>query len=361
MPEIDVTVVVPCYNTANYLDQCLASIEKNTMAALEILVINDGSTDDSLAIMRSHEQLDSRVRVIDKPNQGYGATVNRGFDEARGTYVAIVEPDDYLDPGMYDALFSLARKKGFPDIVKSSYWRLVMSGTPKERRLHCWYYKRIKPKTQPFTLLQAPRLIQYHPSIWSALYRRDFLEAHSIRLHEEPGAGWVDNPFLMDTMLSARTIVYTDKAFYCYREDLASASSAKRTTVLSLTRWNDMADIVDAHQVADFEILHAFYVVGFNYVAHAVSAGALKNEDELKLIKRVFERMDPAVVEKMDDISPERLELYSQLTARPLPSVSKASYLRARAADFIYAVRTNGIGFACSLIGVYFSRFEQGE
>ena len=98
--RLEVSVIVPCFNTAQYLDQCLKSIEADDLASLEVIVLNDGSTDNSLEIMRHHERLDSRIRVIDKANQGYGATVNRGIEESRGAYIAIVEPDDYLKPGM---------------------------------------------------------------------------------------------------------------------------------------------------------------------------------------------------------------------------------------------------------------------
>ena len=100
--RIKVSVIVPCFNTAQFLDQCLTSIEADDFTSLEVIVLNDGSTDNSLEIMRRHEKKDSRIRVIDKPNQGYGATVNRGIEESRGAYIAIVEPDrrikvEYLD------------------------------------------------------------------------------------------------------------------------------------------------------------------------------------------------------------------------------------------------------------------------
>lgn len=68
--RIEVSVIVPCFNTAQYLDQCLTSIEADDLASLEVIVLNDGSTDNSLEIMKRHEKNDSRIRVIDKPNQG---------------------------------------------------------------------------------------------------------------------------------------------------------------------------------------------------------------------------------------------------------------------------------------------------
>lgn len=89
--RVDVSVIVPCYNTERYLDATLVSAEQNDRCNLEIIVLNDGSTDGSLAIMQAHAARDSRVRVIDKQNEGYGTSVNRGIKEARGTYVAILE------------------------------------------------------------------------------------------------------------------------------------------------------------------------------------------------------------------------------------------------------------------------------
>ena len=118
---VDVSVVLPIYNAEKYLDQALSSIEVNSRVSLEIICVNDGSTDSSLTIMLDHAAHDPRIRVIDKPNQGYGASVNRGFSEARGTYLAIVEPDDYLDGPMYDDLFEFAELQSFMDMPLKNY------------------------------------------------------------------------------------------------------------------------------------------------------------------------------------------------------------------------------------------------
>ena len=168
---MDVSVIIPIYNVEEYLDQCLTSVEQNDVISMEIICVNDGSTDGSLAIMREHEERDPRVRVIDKENQGYGASVNRGIAESTGEYVAIVEPDDFVKPHMYDRLIAFARSfDEKPDVVKSAYWRIQDPDTPDELFCRNTYYKRIHVKKQPFTLKDAPRLIQHHPSIWTALY-----------------------------------------------------------------------------------------------------------------------------------------------------------------------------------------------
>ena len=354
---IDVSVIVPCYNTERFLDEALSSAEQNGRCRLEIIVLNDGSTDGSLDIMRAHEARDARVRVIDKPNQGYGASVNRGFSEARGTYVAILEPDDWVKPHMYDDLFAYATTfDELPDIVKSPYWRVWMPTTPRERLLHCSYYQRIDPPQQPFTLSECPRIVQHHPSIWSALYLREFLERIPIRMKEVPGAGWVDNPFLFQTMAQARSIVYRDVPYYCYREDLPGSSSAMRVLELSIERWNDMADVVDEVCPEDFGIRKALTVIGFRYAGEAIGRGALEDENLRGMMAQMFARMDPEAIASLENVSPQLRRLAFELAGRDVPPISGMGYMRGLVEEFAYSISTNGIGFAVARTGVYLER-----
>ena len=359
---IDVSVIVPCYNTERFLDEALTSAEQNSLARIEILVLNDGSTDGSLAIMQEHARRDRRIRVIDKYNQGYGTTINRGIEEARGTYVAILEPDDWVKPHMYDDLFAFAQTFAkLPDIVKSPYWRVWMPTTSHERLLHCSYYQRIDPPQQPFTLSECPRIVQHHPSIWSALYLREFLNRVPIRMREVPGAGWVDNPFLFETMCQARTIVYRDVPYYCYREDLPGSSSATRVLALSIERWNDMADVVDRVCPGDFGIRRALTVISFRYAGEAIGRGALEDEQLHAMMAAMFRRMDPAAILSLDNVSPQLRRLAFELAGRQVPRISGLGYARGLAEEFAYSIATNGLGFAVVRTGVYLERRKRQD
>ncbi|WP_070640479.1 glycosyltransferase [Olsenella sp. HMSC062G07] len=356
---VDVSVVVPCYNTERYLDQALASAEQNDRVSLEIIVLNDGSTDGSLDVMRRHEGRDARVRVIDKPNQGYGATVNRGFAEARGTYLAILEPDDWVEPHMYDDLFDFARSfclKTPPDVVKSPYWRIWMPGTPDERRLNCAYFRRIRPSRQPFTLGDCPRLVQHHPSIWSALYRAGFIRDRSIRFKEVPGAGWVDNPFWYETLCQAETIVYLDTPYYCYREDLPGSSSATRDLALSFDRWQDMCDVCDRLGVTDEGVRRALAVVGFRYAGEAMAQGALEDADLRARMGAIFSRMDAETILSLDNVAPRLRELAFRLSGREVPRVAALGYARGLVREFSHSLGINGVGFALAQTRRYLRR-----
>lgn len=350
---MDVSVIIPVYNVEEYLDQCLLSVEDNDEVALEIICVNDGSTDGSLAIMRDHAARDGRVRIIDKENEGYGASVNRGIAASSGTYVAIMEPDDFAKPHMYDRLFAFASSFGeLPDVVKSAYWRIQDPDTPEELFCRNTFYRRVKPPRQPFTLREAPVLIQYHPSIWTALYLRSFLDEFGIRLREVPGAGWVDNPFMIDTLARARSIVYTDDCYYCYRDRRPGASTCGDTSLLGIERWNDMRDILDSLGETDPGIEAALDRMGMRHVGLAIGYGHLGEPGVREKVVATLRRMDPDIIAGMDNLSAGAKKRYFELTgyeARPYSGLAYYGYLLR---EFLYTARVMGVRYALSRMGV---------
>ena len=135
-----VSVILPIYNAARYLDQALLSVEEQTLPGIEILCINDGSTDASAQILERHAKGDARIRIVNKPNGGYGQAMNWGLAEARGTWIAILEPDDWIEQTMFADLVSFVKSFDEPvDIVKSPYWRITDPDTPAQRKLNCSY------------------------------------------------------------------------------------------------------------------------------------------------------------------------------------------------------------------------------
>lgn len=345
MAGIDISVIVPAYNAAPTLEQCLTSALESDVASIEVIVIDDGSSDGSGALMDRIAASDGRVRVLHRQNAGYGASVNCGFDEARGAYVAILEADDWVLPHAYDELFELAEIYGAPDVVKSSYRRILQDPAGGAIDWHSYLHGRIHPKRQPFRLASAPQLIEFHPSIWSALYRRSFLETCGIRMMEAPGAGWVDNPFVVETLAQAASIVYTDDEYYCYREDLASASTARATVPLMLRRWLDRQDVLDRLGVRDAGILRANYAVGFKYLDRAMDEWETLDAATRELANRVCWRMDPRIVRSMGGLRPSTVNAYAKACSLPWPpriGVGHAAWL---AGETIWGIANNGPAF----------------
>lgn len=352
---IDVSVVVPVYNGGAYLDQALSSVEQNDRVRLEVIAVNDGSTDGSLDVMREHARRDPRVCVIDKPNQGYGASVNRGIAEARGAYVAVAEADDFELPHMYDDLFDLASAYRRPDVVKACYWRVCDADTARERRYRGYVYGRVRVASQPFAIKAAPQLLEFHPSIWAGLYRRAYLEERGIRLVEAPGGGWVDNTFLVEALCQTERIVYTDACHYCYREDIAGTSTAARNARVSYARWNERQDVLERLGVEDAGVLAANYAVGFKYAEVAIGQGVLDTPEGEKATRELLGRMKPEVVSLLEGVSPAMLARYRELTGNVAPA-STARYGLHLARELLWGLRYNGPGFAASNVALALRR-----
>ncbi|MDR2671960.1 MAG: glycosyltransferase [Coriobacteriales bacterium] len=339
---IQISVLVPCYNASATLQQCLDSIRSQTEKRLDIICINDGSTDDTLAILERNAAQDKRISIIDKPNAGYGAALNDGLNAARGQWISIVEADDWIDMGMYFSMLvfffgTREDQTGRIDIIKTPYWRIVNAGQGKERRLNCAYRKNVNPSTQPFRIAEGSELLAHHPSIWSALYRREFLEEERIRLRETPGASWADNLFLLDTLLRAGTILYLDQPFYCYREDTPGqvAEFTRTHPLLPFERWQEMLDIIEdvgglggAKDTIDSRILSAHYLRGFAHLDDIQNVGLLEDEAVATAVKAMFERMDADLVLSEPRLSPQEKELFLRLRGLPERDFDSREYNR---------------------------------
>ena len=120
--SVKVSIVVPVYNVEQYLRECLDSLINQTLEDIEIICVNDGSTDGSLSILREYESNDSRVKVIDKPNAGYGQTMNVGMDVASGEYVGVVDSDDCVATDMYERLYQIAKQEDL-ELIKADFYR----------------------------------------------------------------------------------------------------------------------------------------------------------------------------------------------------------------------------------------------
>ncbi|WP_172136059.1 glycosyltransferase [Adlercreutzia sp. ZJ473] len=348
-----VSVIVPIYNAEPFLEQCLESIEAQTCRSLEIICLNDGSTDQSLAIMRRHAAADDRIIVIDKQNQGYGATCNRGLDVARGAWIAIVEPDDWIEPDMYRAMLTFANRLKKPiDIVKTPYWRIINPDTKQQRKINCSYRRRVKPGEQPFAVNMAPHLLRHHPSIWSAIYRASFLEDRHIRFHEIPGAGWADNPFLIDTLCQTDRIAYLDEPFYCYREETEekSRASALNNTMMPFDRWDDMMDVLERLGIEDATILQEQYQRAFTYYGGTIEHTG-ERADVLARMEAVMGRMTrPELVLGNPNLSPAQKELFADSLGIEAPARSNAVWARKLVGEAAYTLRNAGLAYTLNMI-----------
>ena len=175
MPEPLVSIIVPAYNAAGCIARCVESIVSQSYQELEILLLNDGSRDDTLAICRKLAEADPRIRVIDKLNTGAADTRSCGLALARGEYIQFADSDDYLLPDCTANLVAAARRSR-ADLVLAPYRMMVPRrdggyDTREYSLLPAGEYSKVDYLWQ----LTGHAAAFYYGVLWNKLYRRDLI------------------------------------------------------------------------------------------------------------------------------------------------------------------------------------------
>lgn len=257
MPKV--SVIVPIYNVEQYLRECMDSILAQTLTDLEVICVDDGSTDRSPGILDDYASRDPRVHVIHRENHGYGQSVNVGMDRAVGEYIGIVESDDRILPDMYEKLYNAAREYDL-DFVKSDcifWWDTLKYFYTHHRNYLDEYYDRV--------LDGSSRRIFYNffMNIWTGIYKKEFLTHNQIRCNETPGASYQDNGFWMQTMSMAERAMWLGEAFYLYRQDNpASSIKSKGKAMAMKEEYNFAEEILERKQLwKEVDICHYFLML----------------------------------------------------------------------------------------------------
>ena len=203
--EPAVSVILPVYNVGAYLDVCMESLLRQTFGDMEILLVDDGSTDDSLARCLRWQRTDPRVRVLTQPNRGVAAARNRGLDEAKGRYLAFVDPDDWVEDRYLEKLVRRLEETG-ADFAECDLWRYDNRTGRKIYRSCCG------PLGMDDTLEEH---MKYGPTaLYKSVYRRELWEKNGIRL---PGCSF-ESPAVYALLVAlAGRVVSVREALYDYR------------------------------------------------------------------------------------------------------------------------------------------------
>lgn len=296
-----VSIIVPIYNVERYLAECLDSILAQTEQQIEVICVDDGSTDDSGSILKRYAKKDPRIVAIGGPNGGYGKAVNRGLEVARGEYIGIVEPDDFVDRHMFEELLAGAKLDdgSYAEVVKSAYWNYydLEDGTAPYIEVSDIMGKMPK-RPCVFNIHDQWELLFHHPSIWSAIYQREFLVEKNIHMVEPKGAGWADNPWLYETLCQAKKISWIPGAYYYYRQTNPNASSYLSDYTIPFDRLREIRELLSRIGEHDPNVLAAFYNREFSYIKSVIEKYHFSESDPclFPLIKETLESMDPKVL-----------------------------------------------------------------
>jgi CDP-glycerol glycerophosphotransferase len=238
-----ISVIVPVFQVEPYLDACLRSIAGQTVRDLEIIVVDDGSTDGSLAIAERFAAQDGRARILRQPNRGLGSARNTGLEEAGGEHVAFVDSDDLLPPRALERLQAVLRRTG-SDFATGMVHRFDERGErPAPFLRNAFRRSRRRTHVTRFPWLVSDRVA------WNKLWRRGFIEAHGLRFAE--GVYHEDIPMVVPAHYLARAVDVVAEPVYLWRERARSITQRRteermlRDRVAAVTR---VCDFLDATQ-----------------------------------------------------------------------------------------------------------------
>ncbi len=210
MNNIKVSVIIPVYNSEKYLKQCLDSVVNQTLKDIEIIVINDGSTDNSLQIIQEYVSKYQNIKLINKQNEGCYKARNIGLETAVGEYIAFLDSDDYIKYDIYEKLY-LQAKQTDADIVSSDYY--ILQG--KKLNLVSFSSSAKMLKKANNELLNAENIL-LDAVIWNRIFKKQMLVEKNIKFHSD--IYMADDAFFhIVTMLNAQKIVYIPDILYIYR------------------------------------------------------------------------------------------------------------------------------------------------
>lgn len=305
-----VSVIVPIYNVEQYLEECMDSLEAQTLSDMEFVCVNDGSTDHSLEILKRYASKDGRVKILDGPNGGYGKAMNRGLDACTGEYVGIVEPDDYVKPDMYEKLYKVAKEKNL-EIVKADFLRFVTGADGKR----VFQYNRLTSRDDLYKRVIDPKdeldMFKALMNTWSGIYKASFLKEHQIRHNETPGASFQDNGFWFQTFCYAKRIYFVDKPYYRNRRDNPGSSVHSREKVFCMNdEYAFIRDFLNAHPVFKERYLGIYNFKRYhNYIASFYRVGEEFKDIYMERFQKEFIEADKNGELEPEIFTPEEWEL----------------------------------------------------
>ena len=210
-----ISIIIPVYNVEKFLPQCLDSLVNQTYRDIEIICVNDGSTDGSMEILQGYAEKDERIKIISRENRGVSESRNEGIEHASGEWLMFVDSDDWLEPNCCERIMS---RNEDDDLIIFSYIRefkttsapkLIFDDLPKsfEGKGIDWLFERlIAPKEEE---LKHPEKLDSLSTVWGKLYKTSIVREHDIEFVSTKKTGSLE-----DLVFNGKYFNYLQKAYY---------------------------------------------------------------------------------------------------------------------------------------------------
>ena len=235
-----ISIIIPVYNVEKYLEKCLSSVLNQTLDSLEVIAINDGSTDGSLEILEHFSNQDQRLKVINQVNQGVSAARNKGLSLAQGEYIGFVDADDYIEAEMYEKLYECANQYKCDVIVAN-----VLDETSESRTVSLKFETgKVEVPHNHMDEFLKEHFFKFGHAVWHKLFHRHLIEEHQLNFHSYQEVSSEDMLFNLSVLACAESIYYLNEPLYHYVIHENSLTKSYRAKCNMISRCKQTVQLV---------------------------------------------------------------------------------------------------------------------
>lgn len=235
MQEIKVSVIIPMYNSEKYIERCIKSIQNQTLKEIEIIIVDDESTDTSPNLCKTLASEDGRIHLVTQKNSGPGLARNRGMAEAKGEYVAFVDSDDTIASNMYEVMYKAA-KQAQADACLCGFSQVEADGTEEQHFNplggECFEGDRVIKGVLLNILGSQPDATSDFVlgiAVWKGLYSRKIIQDKHLAFYSERVYYSEDTMFNVDYFLHSQKVVMVKDCLYKYQKNDSSFTATYKT------------------------------------------------------------------------------------------------------------------------------------
>ena len=295
MCKSKISIIIPVYNIETYIRRCLESVINQSYKELEIVIVNDGSTDNSGTICEEYAKKDTRIKIIHKNNGGLSDAWNVGLSEASGDLIGFVDGDDYIELEMYEKMLG-ALEEHQADITICNHRRLSESEEIKEASGKVYLLTNFEALE---IYVNAEEKLKILPTVWSKLFKREIIEGLSFTA----GKTSQDVMFTTRAFLRANHIVYQDEYLYIYNDErvdsITNRKKGRKRLDVEIPVWKEQINFLESEGyagIADKASYHFYRKILYYYIdfkleneKEAAKLAVQIAKEELPKIKTVYQ------------------------------------------------------------------------
>lgn len=282
-----ISIIVPVYNAEKTIKKCVDSVLNQTYKNFELILINDGSKDNSLNILKEYETLDERILVISQENSGVSVTRNKGINEAKGEYIVFVDSDDYIEENALEILVNEIESNDKLDLVISGFY-IVKNNNDK-------FINTISEnKTfDNLDFLLNEKLFKFISTPWGKVYKSEIIKNNNIQFDKNLSLG-EDTIFVLEYLKYIKTVKFINESLYFINETEGSLSRRNRLDIFEniMIIYDKAKEVLEYRNEYEFNKIAPFYVRNIKICVNTAVAFKWKRKEYKELCNKIRNMSD---------------------------------------------------------------------